>query len=413
MIARQGEIGTGFFLIVSGSVRVIRGGEEVAVLGPGEFFGELSVLDGQPRVARSSRSSRRAASRSQLGLRAGHAREPSLARSVNPPGTSPRDCDRSRSTRITDVEAASVRGAKPVGTVTFLFTDIEGSTRLAQRLPIETWRQVLGRHRMLIRAAIQAANGHEEKTEGDGIFAVFERVDDGVAAAADAQRRLAAEPWPDGSTSRSGWASTPGDGRLDADGEYVGADVHRAARVAGAGHGGQVLLSEASSSLISGDLPEGTELRSLGEHRLKDLRPEKICQLTIDGLRTDFPPIRSHRQPAQQPADPAHELRRPGGGAGRGEPAARIHAAPDADGPGGTGKTRASRSISRPMSPSATRTGPGSCRSSRSATRRSVASAIAGAIGLVESGGRSPLETSSSSGPASAGSCSCSTTSSR
>jgi hypothetical protein len=146
---------------------------------------------------------------------------------------------------------------------------------------------------MLVREAIQAAGGHEEKTEGDGIFAVFGRVDQGVAAAVDAQRRLAAEPWPEGVAINVRMGLHTGDGALDSDGEYVGADVHRAARVSGAGHGGQILLSETSSSLVFDELPEGTELRSLGEHRLKDLRPEKICQLTVAGLRTEFPPIRS------------------------------------------------------------------------------------------------------------------------
>ena len=126
--------------------------------------------------------------------------------------------------------------------MTFLFTDIEGSTRLAQTLPLETWTAILARHRTLIRGAIQAAGGHEEKTEGDGIFAVFGRVDQGVAAAVDAQRRLAAESWPDGVTIDVRMGLHTGDGVLDADGEYVGPDVHRAARVSGAGHGGQILL---------------------------------------------------------------------------------------------------------------------------------------------------------------------------
>ena len=93
-----------------------------------------------------------------------------------------------------------------------------------------------------------------------------------------------------------------GDGMLDADGEYVGADVHRAARVAGAGHGGQVLLSETTSALVADELPEGVAIRGLGEHRLKDLRPERICQLVIDGLQSDFPPIRTlDRRPNNLP----------------------------------------------------------------------------------------------------------------
>jgi predicted ATPase/class 3 adenylate cyclase len=177
--------------------------------------------------------------------------------------------------------------------VTFLFTDIEGSTKLAQSLPIGDWTALLARHREIIRSAIREGGGHEEKTEGDGIFAVFPRADGGVAAAVEAQRLLAAESWPEGSEVRVRMGLHTGDGSLDGDGEYVGADVHRAARIAAAGNGGQVLLSETSSDLVASSLPSGVALRSLGQHRLKDLRPERICQLTIDELQVDFPPIRS------------------------------------------------------------------------------------------------------------------------
>jgi predicted ATPase/class 3 adenylate cyclase len=177
--------------------------------------------------------------------------------------------------------------------VTFLFTDIEGSTKLAQALPIDAWTALLARHREIIRASIRAAGGHEEKTEGDGIFAVFPEVTGGVAAAVDAQRNLAAEAWPDGAEVRVRMGLHTGDGSLDADGEYIGADVHRAARIGSAGNGGQVLLSEVASDRVSASLPPGVALRSLGQHRLKDLRPERICQLAIDGLQVDFPPIRS------------------------------------------------------------------------------------------------------------------------
>ncbi|HSL32023.1 MAG TPA: adenylate/guanylate cyclase domain-containing protein, partial [Candidatus Limnocylindrales bacterium] len=114
--------------------------------------------------------------------------------------------------------------AKPTGTVTFLFTDIEGSTRIAQRLDSDRWSAVLGRHRELIRAAIASVGGHEDSTEGDGFLAVFERAPSAVAAAVDAQRRLAAEPWPDDAPVRVRMGVHTGEGRLDADGEYVGAD---------------------------------------------------------------------------------------------------------------------------------------------------------------------------------------------
>jgi predicted ATPase/class 3 adenylate cyclase len=226
--------------------------------------------------------------------------------------------------------------------VTFLFTDIEGSTKLAQSLPRETWTGVLGRHRDLIRAAIRDAGGHEEKTEGDAFFAVFASPDAAVAATVDAQRRLTGEAWPEGIEVLVRMGLHTGEGALDADGEYVGADVHRAARVAAAGNGGQVLLSESSSDRVSGRLPTGVTLRGLGQHRLKDLRPERICQLEIDGLRTEFPPIRSlDRQPNNLPTQLTSFVGRE----------AELEEASELlgttrlltlTGPGGTGKTRLS-----------------------------------------------------------------------
>ena len=276
--------------------------------------------------------------------------------------------------------------------MTFLFTDIEGSTRLAQSLPLGAWTAVLARHRMLIRAAIRAAHGHEEKTEGDGIFAVFERVDQGVAAAVEAQRRLAAEQWPDGIEVSVRMGLHTGDGSLDGDGEYVGADVHRAARVAGAGHGGQVLLSEKSSSLVFDSLPAGVELRALGEHRLKDLRPEKICQLTIDGLRSDFPPIRSlDSRPNNLPTQLTSFV-------GREAELAEVSRLLESTrlltltGPGGTGKTRLSLQLAADV---AHRYPDGTFFVALEPVRDPalIVSAIASAIGLVESGAaRSPRD---------------------
>jgi predicted ATPase/class 3 adenylate cyclase len=226
--------------------------------------------------------------------------------------------------------------------VTFLFTDIEGSTKLAQSLPIGTWTAVLARHRELVRSAIRDVDGHEEKTEGDGIFAVFSTADAGVGAAVEAQRRLAAEPWPDGVEVRVRMGLHSGDGSLDADGEYIGADVHRAARIAGAANGGQVLLSETSSDLVADGLPAGVVLRSLGQHRLKDLRPERICQLAIDGLRQEFPPIRSlDSRPNNLPTQLSSFVGREAELRDAGELLANTRLL-TLTGPGGTGKTRLS-----------------------------------------------------------------------
>ncbi|HEY4188915.1 MAG TPA: adenylate/guanylate cyclase domain-containing protein, partial [Candidatus Limnocylindrales bacterium] len=182
---------------------------------------------------------------------------------------------------------------RPTGDVTFLFTDIEGSTRLVEALGTAAWRPLLARHREIVRAALAGHGGVENQVEGDGFFAVFADPAAAIASVVDMQRALAAEPWPDGAAIRVRMGVHSGLGELDADGAYVGHDVHRAARVAAAGHGGQVLVSEATATLVEGRLPEGVTLRPLGAHRLKDLRPERIAQLAIEGLPADFPPIRS------------------------------------------------------------------------------------------------------------------------
>ena len=182
---------------------------------------------------------------------------------------------------------------RPTGQIAFLFTDIEGSTRLVESLGSATWGPVLARHRGIIRAALARHGGHEVGTEGDGFFAVFQDPLAAVRAAADAQRGLADEPWPSGAVVRVRMGIHAGIGELDPDGGYVGHDVHRAARVAAAGHGGQVLLSEPATDAIAGRVPDDLGIRPLGAHRLKDLQPEQIAQLLVPGLPADYPPIRS------------------------------------------------------------------------------------------------------------------------
>ena len=182
---------------------------------------------------------------------------------------------------------------RPTGEVTFLFTDVEGSTRLVQALGASGWAPVLSRHRELIRAALAAHGGQELQVEGDGFFAVFADARCGARRggrrATGAGRRAVA-----GGDDGPGAHGAPhGEGVLDADGAYVGPDVHRAARVAAAGHGGQVLLSATTASAVEAALPEGVSLRALGEHRLKDLSRSGCGHVAIAGLRSDFPPIRS------------------------------------------------------------------------------------------------------------------------
>ena len=184
--------------------------------------------------------------------------------------------------------------AYPTGTVTFLFTDIEGSTRLVERLGTTVWTEILERHQRLMRTALSAAGGHEIKTEGDSFFVVFQSAPSAVEAAASAQRALTEEAWPDGVELRVRMGLHTGEGVVAPDSDYVGLDVHRAARIAGAGHGGQVLVSATTRGLTEAALPAGVTVRDLGEHRLKDLsRPERIGQLVIAGLPDQFPPLRT------------------------------------------------------------------------------------------------------------------------
>ena len=182
--------------------------------------------------------------------------------------------------------------ALPVGTLTFLFTDIEGSTRLLEQLGAR-FSGGLEAHHAILRKAIGANQGHEVSTEGDAFFAVFPSAVDAVRATVEAQQALAAAEWPDGLPVRVRMGLHTGEGVLGGD-NYAGVDVNRAARIAAAGHGGQVLISDTTRALVQSKLPEGVELRDLGEHRLKDLRePEHLHQLVIPGLAADFPALRT------------------------------------------------------------------------------------------------------------------------
>jgi predicted ATPase/class 3 adenylate cyclase/Tfp pilus assembly protein PilF len=176
------------------------------------------------------------------------------------------------------------------GTVTLLFTDIEGSTRLLRELG-NRYERVLDEHRRLLRAAFAAQGGTEIDTAGDGFFYAFPRAGNALVAAIEGQRALAGHEWPQPLLVRMGiHTGEP----LGTETGYVGLDVHRAARIMGAAHGGQILVSQTTRSLAGGDLPDDVSLLDLGEHQLKDLpSPERLFQAVAPGLGHDFPPLRS------------------------------------------------------------------------------------------------------------------------
>jgi predicted ATPase/class 3 adenylate cyclase len=176
----------------------------------------------------------------------------------------------------------------PSGTVTLLFTDIEGSTRLLQRSG-DAYAGLLAEHRRLLREAFERRGGHVLESEGDAFFVAFSSANDAAAAAAEAQRALAEHDWPAEHEVRVRMGIHTGEPR-PVDGGYVGLDVHQAARVMAAGHGGQVLVSESTRALLG----ERLRLRDLGSHRLKDLSgAQRLFQLEIEGLPTEFPPLKT------------------------------------------------------------------------------------------------------------------------
>ena len=231
--------------------------------------------------------------------------------------------------------------ALPTGTVTFLFTDIEGSTKLLQSLGPD-YPDLLTEHHRLLRGAVEGAGGVPVGSEGDSLFAAFDSPTAAVAAAVLAQRALAAARWPQDSTVRVRMGLHTGEGVVR-DRTYIGIDVHRAARIAAAGHGGQILISEATRGLVEQSLPPGVELRDLGRHRLKDLaQPEHIYETVVAGLASEFPALRSlDAAPNNLPTQLTSFV-----GRGREVAEARRLLATTRlltlTGPGGTGKTRLS-----------------------------------------------------------------------
>ena len=227
----------------------------------------------------------------------------------------------------------------PTGTITFLFTDIEGSTRLLQLLG-DGYGEVLGTHARLVREAVAGHDGCEVDTQGDAFFIAFADARGAIAAAVAAQRSLFSHPWKHRTPVLVRMGLHTGTAAI-VDGDYVGLDVHRASRIAGAAHGGQVVMSAETYHAVDGSV-EGVTFEDLGEHVLKDIdEPEHIRQVLADGLPSVFPPLRSLQPPTNIP-------RRAGMLVGRRnefaelrtlvcDPVKRILTVV---GPGGVGKTR-------------------------------------------------------------------------
>ena len=233
-----------------------------------------------------------------------------------------------------------------------LFTDIEGSTRLLNRLGSD-YPVVLATHRRILRRAFVRAQGREVGTEGDSFFVVFGSASAAATAAAEGQQALEAHEWPDGVAMRVRMGLHTGHPEPFED-NLVGLDVHVAARVSATAHGGQVVMSRPTADDLADRLPPGTSLLDLGMHRLKDIvEPQHLCQLVVPGLPATFPPLRSLGAPGNLPTPPAPLV-------GRDAELAAIGALlttgtrrlVTVTGPGGAGKTRLSISVAERLAPS-------------------------------------------------------------
>lgn len=242
---------------------------------------------------------------------------------------------------------SSDHSSYPTGTVTFLFSDIEGSTLLLQRLGESRYEEILEEHRALLRSSFVRYEGHEVSTEGDSFFVVFRHAENAARAAVDAQVALDGHSWLGNESVCVRMGLHTGDVRLSGD-TYIGLSVHQAARIASAAHGGQILISETTRSLL-GNIAD-LEVTDLGQHRLKDLlHAVRIFQLTGRGLRKAFPPPRTlESSPHNLPAQTTKLI-------GRGSEIEEISRALESErivtltGVGGSGKTRLAVEVGKQM----------------------------------------------------------------
>ncbi len=241
----------------------------------------------------------------------------------------------------------TIEGRTSTVTVTFLFTDIEGSSRLEREIGTAAYAAVLARHRAILRAAFSANRGEEVGTEGDSFFVTFTSAADAIRAALDGQRGLAAADWPEGSPVRVRMGIHTGEASRGSEG-LVGIDINRTARIEAAGHGGQVLISAATRGVLGDALPAGVTWRDLGTYRLKDFpEPERLSQLVVEGLPADFPALRTiDARPSNLPSSVTTFIGRDSelAAAQRLLGTARLLTV---TGPGGIGKTRFAIELAR------------------------------------------------------------------
>jgi predicted ATPase/class 3 adenylate cyclase len=278
----------------------------------------------------------------------------------------------------------------PTGTVTFLFTDVEGSTGLLQTLG-DRYAAVHDEHATIVRRAVSEGGGVEVSTHGDAFFVAFRSPVGAVRAAVAAQRGLASHDWSPGPPMRVRMGVHTGEGTLGGD-DYVGIDVHRAARIADAAHGGQVILSDATRGLVQHELPAGASLRDLGVHRLRGIvDPERLHELVIEGLPADFPAPRTlDARPSNLPLQLTSFV-------GREEETAEVERLLGhtrlltLTGPGGSGKTRLALRVAADLLPQYR---DGSCfvDLSPETDPALVPAAVAKALGVPEAAGRPILD---------------------
>jgi len=278
----------------------------------------------------------------------------------------------------------------PTGTVTFLFTDLEGSTRLWEQHP-EAMRDALARHDEILRTAVETHDGHVVKTTGDGLHAAFATAHDAVLAATDAQRSLVATEWlvPQPIRVRMGVHTGEADVR---DGDYYGTAVNRAARISSVAHGGQLVCSHATEELARDGLPGDITLRDLGTHQLRDLaRPEHIFQIDADGLAHDFPPLRS------LDAFPGNLPSRPTSFVGRDAELTKVATALERSpivtitGVGGVGKTRLALQVAAEIVPHYP-DGAWLCELAAADSRTALMQVVAASLGLPLRPGVDPVD---------------------